>query len=298
MFVAMSIWGGSWVSGRVLMFEVPSSITVFWRFFLTAFSYVVILLFRKERFAIDKKSLFWVAICALCLTVYNFAFLEGLGLVPSGSAGMLVTTVNPLFALIFASLFRQKGLAGGQKWGLVLGLIGGLVQLGLLSWIGLGSGSSHEASAIFGGGTLILLGAAAVWAALTVCSIPAQERLSVFQYSFWLYAIATLFSLPFAVAVPQGMFDPSFYTTSFILNEIFLSFIVGTIATTIYFYGARTLGSARGSTFTFLVPVAAVLLGWLILNEVPDWQSFVGGGLSLCAVVLINVLANRTKKSV
>ena len=90
-----------------------------------------------------------------------------------------------------------------------------------------------------------------------------------------------------------NLFNPVFYNSSFILNEVFLSFIVGTIATTIYFYGARTLGSARGASFTFIVPVAAVLLGWLILNEVPGWQSFVGGALSLGAVMLINLWKTR-----
>jgi drug/metabolite transporter (DMT)-like permease len=47
------------------------------------------------------------------------------------------------------------------------------------------------------------------------------------------------------------------------------------------------------SLFTFITPVVAVLLGWLLLGEKVDLSVVLGGSLILFGVVLVN----RTSKT-
>ena len=72
------------------------------------------------------------------------------------------------------------------------------------------------------------------------------------------------------------------------LAFVFLG-VFGTAIAFVWFYdGVRALGPARASVFINLVPVAAVLLGFALLNESLEWSMLAGGLLVVCGVWLIN----------
>jgi drug/metabolite transporter (DMT)-like permease len=52
--------------------------------------------------------------------------------------------------------------------------------------------------------------------------------------------------------------------------------------------GVRTIGAGRAASFTFLVPVAAMISAIPILGEWPDLVQLVGGGLIVSGLFIAN----------
>ena len=69
---------------------------------------------------------------------------------------------------------------------------------------------------------------------------------------------------------------------------IYLALFGQTVATTIFFMASGVLGSAKTSSFMFLVPFFALLSAWLVLNEPIQMHIIIGGALSMIAVLFIN----------
>jgi drug/metabolite transporter (DMT)-like permease len=69
---------------------------------------------------------------------------------------------------------------------------------------------------------------------------------------------------------------------------LFLGVIATGLAFTWYYQGIKTIGPARAGIFINLVPVFAVILGFIVLRE-PIYLSLLGGGaLTLTGVWLTN----------
>ncbi len=53
-------------------------------------------------------------------------------------------------------------------------------------------------------------------------------------------------------------------------------------------YAFARLPAANAVSFLYLVPALAFLVAWVWLGEVPTMLAVVGGGISLCGVLLVN----------
>ncbi|MCX8471338.1 MAG: DMT family transporter, partial [Chitinophagaceae bacterium] len=71
-------------------------------------------------------------------------------------------------------------------------------------------------------------------------------------------------------------------------NLIFNAVINTGIATTIFFFATTQLGSARTSSFIYIVPFAAAISSWIIFREIISWYTIVGGVLGILAVWWLN----------
>ena len=56
------------------------------------------------------------------------------------------------------------------------------------------------------------------------------------------------------------------------------------VAYTLYIYGVSKIPASQASAFVNLVPVFAIILGWLILDEKFTWLQSVGVGLVFLGV--------------
>jgi len=69
---------------------------------------------------------------------------------------------------------------------------------------------------------------------------------------------------------------------------IFSATITTSLATTFYFYATAKIGANKASSFIFLVPLSAAVGSWVILGEVPLWNTIAGGILGIVAVFILN----------
>jgi len=76
--------------------------------------------------------------------------------------------------------------------------------------------------------------------------------------------------------------------TSSWLAVLYLGVIGSALAFTLYMYVLKHLSATVASLYTYINPVVAILLGWLLLGEHLSWLEGVGMGLTIVGVWLAN----------
>ncbi len=282
MLASMVIWGGTWPAGKVAAVATPPERIVFWRFVLTAAALAPALAMRSLNrspvtpFALSRRSWLFVAAAAVSLVGYNELFLWGVRLGLASAGGIVVPTLSPVVTFLVMAAAGRRRPGPLAVLGVLLGLAGGAVILRV--W-------QLDLGDLGRSGNLFFLAAALVWTSVTICSQRAQEGAGFIPVSLAIYAIAAACALPVALAT-GGVRPPA--TASFWLLVTYLAVAATSFATTVYFFASSRLGSARASSFMFVVPLGAVLLSWLFLAERPDVLTLAGGVLSIGAVYLVN----------
>lgn len=281
MILAMMIWGGSWVAGKLVAGQVSPDIIIFTRFAVSFAAFLPFLPWIAPHLRLDLPSLAMTALCAAVLVIYNQFFFIGLKLGFAGSGSVIVTTLSPLFTFALASALFRKEISKFQGAGLVLGLASGICLIA--PW-------KLHVSSFASSSVLLFATAALIWAVLTILSQRVQHSASAIGYSFYLFLFTALIQLPFCakeelLALPDQ-------SASFWLNILFLGALASTFSNTVYFLSSRRIGASRASSFMFVVPLCALVFSAIILGERPTVTTLAGG----CAAILAVWLINRSPK--
>jgi drug/metabolite transporter (DMT)-like permease len=207
--------------------------------------------------------------------------------VPSGMAALLVGTV-PCF-MVLLDWLRPGGVrpTGRVAAGLVLGLLG-------LVWL-VGPDS------VMGGGRADLVGAAALvlasfsWAVGSIYSrqaaMPASPFLSTAMQM--LAASVALGVLSVALGEPWR-FDPAALSLRSALGFAYLVVFGSIVAFSAYIWLLRVSTPARVSTYAYVNPVVAVLLGAAFANEALTTRMLVAAAVIVSGVALITLVPRQT----
>lgn len=84
-------------------------------------------------------------------------------------------------------------------------------------------------------------------------------------------------------------------STRSMLATLYLTVFGSLIAFTAYSWLLKNVSAARVSSYTFVNPVIAVFLGWLVLGETTSWGTIFAVMLIVIAVVLIVTKAAATR---
>ncbi len=277
MILSMAIWGGTWTSSKILANMAAPEVLIFWRFLISAITFIPVMFLFRQSFTLKKGSLKLLLLGSLFLLGYNKFFFWGLQNGLAGAGGVLVTTLNPILTFCFSLMIFRRSPFNKQIIGLILGLIGGSIILQV--W-------AVNLTTLFASGNAFFLLAATSWAFLTVTSEKSKTELSPFVFSFYVYCLATVFG--FFLALPYGIWEVFDFGLSFLVNIVYMSLFATTFATTIFFAASRRLGAEKASSFIFTVPFSAVLISWAILGENPTLSTLIGGIIAVSAVYLIN----------
>lgn len=279
---SMLLWGISWISGKYITALAPLQLTVFYRLLFATLSMFPIALlvykFRLVKHSYNSKIWLYALPAGVLLAGYNQLFFLGLDTGLPGKGGMLVTTLNPIFTFILSFLLLKQSVNRIQQVGLLLGLVGGLLMIEIWQF-------SYEA--LLSSGNLFFISSALVWAFLTLASQKGAKYGDFLMFSSLMYLVAAIVSLVFAL--PYQPVDSLFtLPTNYWYHMAFLSVVVISIATSVFFLAAQRLGSNTASSFVFVVPVTAMGLSAWIFDESLPLPSLIGGILALTAVYLIN----------
>lgn len=276
--LAMTAWGGSWTSAKLIANMAPPEVLVFWRFLFSFLAFVPVMFLFRKSFRLKGSSLFQVLLGSVFIVTYNKFFFTGLQNGLAGAGGVLVTTLNPILTFLFVILFFEREAAFKEIAGLILGFAGGAILLEV--W-------SVSLNKLFASGNAFFIIASAAWASLTITSEKSRLNMSPIVFSFYVNGISAF--LDFFLAVPYDLLGILNDGWLFWGNILYMSIMATVFATTIYFAASGRLGSQRASSFIFLVPTSAVLISWVILLETPKLSTIIGGVIAMSAVYLINV---------
>ncbi|PLX67918.1 MAG: hypothetical protein C0603_07315 [Denitrovibrio sp.] len=277
MTLGMICWGSSWVSAKLLTSFAEPEVLAFWRFFLTWVTFIPVMLFMKKTFRINAKGLLTALGASLLLVLYNEMFFTGLIYGLAGAGGILVTTLIPVLTFGLGCLFTFKVPTRKDSFGLLLGAIGAGIIMEI--W-------KMDITLLLKSGNAYFLIAAISWAFLTHTSARANKYTSAYTYSFYLFFFTSFLDLLLVHSKGLTVILPS--DTLFIANILLIAVGATTFGTTIYFVGTKALGSAKASSFIFLVPVIALAMSYIFLDETINLNTIVGGLSAITAVYLIN----------
>jgi drug/metabolite transporter (DMT)-like permease len=219
----------------------------------------------------------WLAgavIGILLLFAGNGGVTVGETTLPSGFAAVLVATV-PLWMILFAWPVRHQRVTLRSAIALAVGL-GGVIIL-----VGDGTASGRIT------GVIIVLGAAAAWGFGSVLS----HRLAVPSHAMLAAAIEMLAGgvVLLAVGAGSGEFSRIHWSSVPATSWIALAYLIGPgsiLAFTAYGYALSHLPVTTVSTYAYVNPVVAVLLGITFLGEQFTWREGLGAAFVLASVVI------------
>jgi drug/metabolite transporter (DMT)-like permease len=198
--------------------------------------------------------------------------------VPSGAAALLVASI-PLWMALLDRLFFGKRLHRVAYLGLATGFLGVAFLVDPF-----GGGSIDRA------GALVAILAALCWAAGSLYGrgAPLPKRPLV---SAGMAALSGGILLVIAATVSGELGDARF--TPDALGAVAYLVAVGTLVGFVaYVWLLRTAPTSLVSTYAYVNPVVAVVLGSLFLGEDITWQILAGGGLIVVSVALIVATSN------
>jgi drug/metabolite transporter (DMT)-like permease len=224
------------------------------------------------------------------LAVFNVALFVGFQTfavlyLPSGTAAVLIY-LQPILVGIFAWLFLGESLTPTKVFGLLLGFAGivAVSSAGLL-------GAPGDVTPV---GVACGVASALFWALGTVGFKKYEARVS----TLWAVAVpflaggVALSALGFLLESPS---DISW--TGPLISSVLYSALVGTGLAWLLFFGLVRAGEAsRVASYIFVVPLAAVVIGALLLDEGLGPPLLVGAALVVSGVYLVNRTPRPAKK--
>ena len=209
-------------------------------------------------------ALLWVAIP---LTLFPIAQQW----IASGVTGML-NGFTPVLTAVVASFLLSALPGARQRWGLGLGLVG-------VAAIGLPTASQGRTAAL---GVVLVLAALLCYAFAINLVAPLQQKYGAVPVLARVVGVAVLVVAPLGGGAVQ---DSYFAWGPFLAN-----FALGALGTGAAFVAATTLigrvGSTRGSTLTYLIPVVALFLGIVFRDERVEAVQVMGTALVMAGAFL------------
>jgi drug/metabolite transporter (DMT)-like permease len=275
LLLAMALWGGGWSALKILTYELPLEVIVFWRFFFMTLAFIPILYLFPQPLRVDTKALKYIAGSSILNVAFMVSSFMGIKYGLAGSGSVIITTFSPIITFLFVAILFRKRLSNTQYFGLFLGLVGGAILVQL-----------YDIDLFFNGANGYFLLCATIWAGVTILSQHSQKHIHPVQYSFIIAVIATIFTFLYAYDAPLGsVFSQG---VVFWVALLYLAILGQAVATTIFFIASGKLGSEKTSSFMFLVPVFALLSASVLLGEPLESHIIVGGLVSMVAVWFIN----------
>jgi drug/metabolite transporter (DMT)-like permease len=271
------LWGGSFFFNGVVLRELPPLTVVLLR--VTIAAIILLPLLWAYRIGFPKGVSGWKPFFAIALlnNILPFCLIVvGQTYIPSGLASILNAT-TPLFTVLVMAAAGDEKLHMRRVAGVIAGLIGVIILHG--QELGFQSGE--------GIGILLCLAAAfsyglsALYARRKLSDSPplATATFQMLASSLMMTVIAAIFERPWQLSMPG--------VTTW-LAVIGLAALSTALAYIVFFQILRRSGSTNVMLVTLLIPVTAILLGYLVLGESVSLREMIGALVIGSALLLID----------
>jgi drug/metabolite transporter (DMT)-like permease len=206
------------------------------------------------------------------------------GYITSSLAALLVAS-EPLWIVLLSWLMPGGSRPNGKVWlGLALGFAG--VWLLVSAGTTAASSGSEGVMSILGAGAV--LGAAFAWAVGSVYSLRASlPRSPLLSAGMQMLAGGSLLVLVGLMTGELARLDFNSVSTRSIVAFLYLTVFGSIVAFTAYSWLLHNVSPARVSTYAYVNPAVAVLLGWALAGEAMTTGSLVAAGIIVASVALI-----------
>ena len=273
------IWSTTYLAIRVVNETLPTLLATAIRFLVAGGVLYAVAIRRGDRDA-DRPSRrqWWAAgIVGLLLMVGgNAGVAWAERTIPSGLAALAIATV-PVWMAVLARLVYRRRQPPLVLAGLALGFVGAAILVG-------GSIAGHVDTA----GMVVVVAAAVSWASGSLYQrhAPLPRRPFVAAGMQMLVAGGVL-AVAAVVTGEPGRVDVSSFSRASVLALTYLVVVGSWLGFTSYLWLLRNARTSLVSTYAYVTPVGAVLLGAIFLDESVTARTVLAGVLIVVAVAVI-----------
>jgi len=285
LLITMFIWGSSAVFMRTTALTLAPENALALRYVVLVFMVVPGLLLTGG-FRIAREHWPRLALTAIAMFGSSWFTIQGFARVAAG-LGTVISLVEPIIiALLFWAILREPLYP--RIWA---GLLVSLAGAAVLFWPDI---TASTANPVDGLGVLFLLAAPTCWAAYSIGAKPLLSRYSGFAIA----GCSMLLAAPLILLLASKPYSELFATTSAWTwaELIYLAAFNSLLGAVLWGYGTKHLSGAAAGSFLYLLPVFAIIAGYLILAE-PITPWLVVGGMIMMAGVAIAQSKVRDRKA-
>ena len=197
--------------------------------------------------------------------------------IQSSTAGILMG-VGPILTLILSHFFTKDDRFTISKFvSICIGFIGVLFIFEIDSLFNMSSSNSIQLLSKF----LIIL-AALGYMISNIVAYNTLKHIDAFSITFFATFFGALVSIPFLVL--REFSQPSYVSVESVLPIIYLGLFPTALAFQLRYHITKTSGPVFLSYVAYLIPIFAIIWGFLLLSEKINYSSFIGIFLILFGV--------------
>ena len=280
------VWGSTYLGIALVIHTAPPLLSMGFRFFAAGLilAFVLTLFKGKKAMKVNSKELlsaFFLGALLLGFGIGNLTLAERF--VPSGIAALIIAAL-PIWVTIFQTIAGIK-----HKKITLIGILIGLIGVAIIVLPGgTGPAPGADPSQVKFWMLMILVGNIA-WAFGTFMTqrIPIPKDpfvLTAYEMFFGGFALTITGYLRNEKIDSQTIFNMSLTSKWAWVYMVLIGSIVGYGA---YIWLLNNTSLSLASTYAYVNPVIAVLLGLIVLSEPVKWPLFLGGAIVLSGVALI-----------
>ncbi len=275
MLVLSAIWGGAFLFIRVVVRDVPPVTVVAGRLAIAA---LVLAPLAARRGGIMPPRRAWPALIFLSAfnNVLPFSLITAAEQHVSGSLAATLVATMPLFTLIFAVAGRTERPSTEKVAGLIIGFVGTAVLIGA------------DVTDLTDSNTLAEFAVIAASACYAISTVVARQtsRGAPLSLASGQMIFGVMMAAPLALVIDGR---PDFGISAEAgASWLALGLLSSGLAYVIFFTLVQSMTATQVAVVTYLVPVVATALGWLLLGESVGPNLVIGLVLVIAGVAATN----------
>lgn len=286
LIVAMLVWGSSYVAMKFALQAYHPLLVVFGRMSIAT---LIFLALRKKLGGFPYRRGDWkyLGLMALCEPCLYFLFESYALTYTSSSQAGIVAALLPVSVTLIAGLFLREQTTGSV-------ITGFGIAIGGVTLMTLAGAATHNAPNPLLGNVLEVI-AMVCASGYTVLARYLSARYSPWSLTAIQMGVGTLFFSP--VFLLPSVSVPSAWHAGPSIAIVYLGVGVSVLAYSLYNYGLRHVPASKASAYVNLIPVFAVLLGWMVFDECLNWMQAGGMAMVLLGVWMSSVPLKWSQKA-
>ncbi len=275
-----TVWGSTYLAIRIAIETLPPFLMAGVRFIIAGGA---LYLWTRLRGAPSPTLKNWKAatiIGGLLLLGGNGGVVWAEQIVPSGLTAVLITTVPLWIAILEWKRYERVRPALPVVLGLILGFAGVVLLVGPEELAGTGAVNRI--------GATVLILASLSWALGSLYSRKAALPSSPFQSTAMeMIAGGVFLTAASLVSFEWAGFQPAETSTRSLVAVVYLITIGSIVGLASYTFLLKNVAPAKVSTYAFVNPIIAVILGWIIAQEELSLRTLAATVVIVAGVVVI-----------
>jgi drug/metabolite transporter (DMT)-like permease len=274
------LWGTTYLAIRIAVEHLTPLLMVGLRYTASGLLMLAFHRFRGHRIRVPRRDLLRLLLIGILLFITSNAVLGwGETYVPTGLAA-LFTAVLPLWFLTLERLSHGTDRISPRG---VAGIALGIVGVAILLWPGISGHADYGSRQLFG--SVLVLCSGISWAAGSILTKRWHMPIDPFTAAGWQMLFGGLLST--LLALPLGDLHRTTWAPRSLWAIVYLIFAGSLVGFTAYVWLLKNVPIAKVSTYCYVNPLIAVIIGWVFHGEKMDAFMLAGAAVVILSVILV-----------